>query len=82
MNVGRHWSAEFVAITAAVRALPFRRIMLDGEAVTHCLEGLPDFHRPHVAGRPVNGGPGGNPAFSTRVVPSSAARASAWVGFR
>ena len=42
---GRDWSAEFVAITAAVRALPFRRIMLDGEAVTHRLEGLPDFHK-------------------------------------
>ena len=42
---GRDWSAEFVAITAAVRALPFRRVMLDGEAVTHCLEGLPDFHK-------------------------------------
>jgi hypothetical protein len=25
--------------------LPFKRIMLDGEAVAHCLEGLPDFHR-------------------------------------
>src|SRR5215211_9013075 len=36
---GRDWSAEFVAITAAVHALPFRRIMLDGKAVTHCLEG-------------------------------------------
>ena len=42
---GRDWSAEFVAIAAAMRALPFRRIMLDGEAVTHCLEGLPDFHK-------------------------------------
>jgi bifunctional non-homologous end joining protein LigD len=42
---GRDWSAEFVAITAAMRALPFKRIMLDGEAVAHCLEGLPDFHR-------------------------------------
>src|SRR4051812_11856584 len=42
---GRDWSAEFVAITEALRALPFRRIMLDGEAVTHCLEGLPDFHK-------------------------------------
>lgn len=41
---GRDWSAEFVAITDAVRALPFDRIMLDGEAVAHCLEGLPDFH--------------------------------------
>ena len=44
-SIVRDWSAEFVAITADVRALPFRRIMLDGEAVTHCLEGLPDFHR-------------------------------------
>ncbi len=42
---GRDWSAEFVAITAAMCALPFKRVMLDGEAVTHCLEGLPDFHR-------------------------------------
>jgi bifunctional non-homologous end joining protein LigD len=43
---GRDWSAEFVAITAAVRALPFQRVMLDGEAVTHCLDdGWPDFHR-------------------------------------
>ena len=46
---GRDWSAEFVAITAAMRALPFKRVMLDGEAVAHCLEGLPDFHRLHVA---------------------------------
>ena len=30
---GRDWSAEFVAITAAVIALPFARIVLDGEAV-------------------------------------------------
>ena len=42
---GRDWSAEFVAITAAMRALPFKRLMLDGEAVAHCLDGLPDFHR-------------------------------------
>jgi bifunctional non-homologous end joining protein LigD len=41
----REWSGEFVAITAAVRALPFKRIMLDGEAVAHCLEGLSHFHR-------------------------------------
>ena len=39
------WSSEFVAITAAMRALPFKRIMLDGEAVAHCLDGLPHFHR-------------------------------------
>src|SRR5215218_7631910 len=32
---GRDWSAEFVAITKALRALPFRRVMLDGEAVSH-----------------------------------------------
>ena len=42
---GRDWSAEFVAITEAMRALPFKRVMLDGEAVAHCLDGLPDFHR-------------------------------------
>jgi bifunctional non-homologous end joining protein LigD len=41
---GRDWSAEFVAITKALRALPFRRVMLDGEAVSHCLDGPPDFH--------------------------------------
>ncbi|MDF2974116.1 MAG: BcepIL02 gp43 [Microvirga sp.] len=41
----RDWSAEFVAITEAMRALPFKRVMLDGEAVAHCLDGLPDFHR-------------------------------------
>ena len=42
---GRNWSSEFTAITAAVRALPFKRIMFDGEAVAHCLEGLPHFHK-------------------------------------
>jgi bifunctional non-homologous end joining protein LigD len=42
---GRDWSGEFVAVTDAMRALPFKRIMLDGEAVAHCLDGLPDFHR-------------------------------------
>jgi bifunctional non-homologous end joining protein LigD len=42
---GRDWSSEFVAITAAMRALPFERIMFDGEAVAHCLDGLPDFHK-------------------------------------
>src|SRR3954447_25509201 len=40
----RDWSVEFVPITAAVMALPFARIVLDGEAVAHCPEGLPDFH--------------------------------------
>jgi bifunctional non-homologous end joining protein LigD len=38
---GRDWSSEFVAITAAMRALSFKRVMLDGEAIAHCLEGLP-----------------------------------------
>src|SRR3954470_3939644 len=41
---GRDWSLKFLAITAAVRALPFARIMIDGEAVAHCREGLPDFY--------------------------------------
>jgi hypothetical protein len=36
---------EFVAITAAVMALPFARIVLDGEAVAHCPKGLPDYSR-------------------------------------
>jgi ATP-dependent DNA ligase len=40
---GRDWSAEFVAITAALRELP-ADFVLDGEAVAHCSEGLPDFH--------------------------------------
>jgi bifunctional non-homologous end joining protein LigD len=34
-----------VAIAEAMQALPFERVMLDGEAVAHCLDGLPDFHR-------------------------------------
>ena len=29
----------------AVRALPASRIVLDGEAIAHCLEGLPHFNR-------------------------------------
>jgi hypothetical protein len=32
---GRNWSADLLAITAAVRALPVTRIVLDGEAVAH-----------------------------------------------
>jgi bifunctional non-homologous end joining protein LigD len=42
---GRDKAGELVAIAAALRALPFGRIVLDGEAVAHCAEGLPDFHR-------------------------------------
>jgi hypothetical protein len=41
---GRDWCAEFLAIAAVVRSLPFKRLMLDGEAVAHCPEGLPDFY--------------------------------------
>jgi hypothetical protein len=33
---GRNWSGDFLAITAAVMALPATRIVLDGEAVAHC----------------------------------------------
>src|SRR3954464_4061186 len=51
---GRDWSAEFVAITAAVRALPFSRIMLDGE-VGALPRGPSRLSQAHVAGRPVNG---------------------------
>src|SRR3954465_13298571 len=35
---GRDWSSEFVCIAAAMRALPFNRVMLDGEAIAHCLD--------------------------------------------
>ena len=48
---GRDWSSEFVAITAAMRALPYKRVMVDGEPLVHCLDGLPHFHK-LVAGRP------------------------------
>jgi len=41
---GRDWSAEFASITAAVMALPVARIVLDGEAVAQCPQGLPDFN--------------------------------------
>ena len=88
MNVGRHWSAEFVAITAAVRALPFRRIMLDGEAVTHGLEGLPDFHRlmsrDGQSTAPLPPPPQGRVETRPflRAWSQAPARASAWVCFR
>src|SRR5215203_3250910 len=42
---GRDRSGDFVAIADAVRALPASRIVLDGEAIAHCLEGLPHFNR-------------------------------------
>jgi bifunctional non-homologous end joining protein LigD len=41
---GKNWTAEFVAITAAILAMPVTRIVLDGEAVAHCPAGLPDFN--------------------------------------
>jgi bifunctional non-homologous end joining protein LigD len=47
-RTGRDWSAEFVAITEALRALPFKRVMLDGEAVAHCLDGLPEAEHIHI----------------------------------
>ena len=37
-------SAEFCAIVAALRELP-GSFVIDGEAVAHCPEDLPDFHR-------------------------------------
>jgi bifunctional non-homologous end joining protein LigD len=40
----RDWSVEFRAIAEALRALPFSSVILDGEAVAHSPEGLPDFH--------------------------------------
>src|SRR3712207_403981 len=40
---GRDWTGGLAAIAAALRALPVERIVLDGEAVAHCREGLPDF---------------------------------------
>src|SRR3954452_5768432 len=42
---GRDWSLNFLAITAAGRALPSPRVMIDGEAMAHCEEGLPHFYR-------------------------------------
>jgi bifunctional non-homologous end joining protein LigD len=41
---GRDWSAEFCAIMAALHELP-GSFVIDGEAVAHCPEGMPDFHR-------------------------------------
>jgi len=42
---GRSWTREFAAITAALRALAVSQNVLDGEAVAHCDQGLPDFLR-------------------------------------
>jgi len=42
---GRDRTGDFVAIADAVRGLPASRIVLDGEAIAHCLGGLPHFNR-------------------------------------
>src|SRR3954468_291833 len=42
---GRSWTREFAAITAALSAFPVTQIALDGEAVAHGPDGLPDFSR-------------------------------------
>jgi bifunctional non-homologous end joining protein LigD len=41
---GRDWSKEFLAVTEAMKALNTDDIVLDGEAMAHCKDGLPDFH--------------------------------------
>jgi bifunctional non-homologous end joining protein LigD len=41
---GRDWTGDLVAIAAALRRLGAEQLVLDGEAVAHCSEGLPDFH--------------------------------------
>jgi bifunctional non-homologous end joining protein LigD len=40
---GRNWTSAFPAIVQALEALP-DRVVLDGEAVAHCDQGLPDFY--------------------------------------
>jgi bifunctional non-homologous end joining protein LigD len=42
---GRPWTNELVAVTGALRELEADDLVLDGEAVAHCVDGLPDFHR-------------------------------------
>ena len=41
---GRDWSREFTAVTEALRVLKHGDVVLDGEAMAHCKDGLPDFH--------------------------------------
>ena len=41
---GRDWTADFAGIAAAVAHLPQENLVLDGEAVGHGPDGLPDFH--------------------------------------
>lgn len=40
----RDWSAHFVRITAALRALPVHTLTIDGEAIAHDERGLPNFN--------------------------------------
>ena len=40
---GRDWSREFLAVSEALRGLKAKEIVLDGEAMAHCKNGLPDF---------------------------------------
>src|SRR4051812_34842491 len=40
---GRNRTSDFATIAAALRMLP--DVLIDGEAVAHCENGLPDFHR-------------------------------------
>ena len=43
---GRNWTSTFPTIVPALEALP-DHVVLDGEAVAHCDQGLPDFHSLH-----------------------------------
>ena len=49
---GRPWTTELIAIAAEIRELEHEDVVLDGEAVAHCLDGLPDFHRLLGDGKP------------------------------
>jgi ATP-dependent DNA ligase len=49
---GRPRTAELVVMAAALRELEAENLVLDGEAVAHCGDGLPDFHRLLGDGKP------------------------------
>jgi bifunctional non-homologous end joining protein LigD len=42
---GRPWTTELVAIATGMQAIDIDELVLDGEAVAHCVDGLPDFSR-------------------------------------
>jgi ATP-dependent DNA ligase len=42
---GRPWTTELAAIAKGVQAIDIDELVLDGEAVAHCVDGLPDFNR-------------------------------------